>query len=147
MSVMRTSIHGRRFGLGDKDQLVSNEVSITTNAVDASISVGATQAAGITIQVKNSDGSPISHAQALDLYVLKDATPTGLATSGGSTGIAIGANGFIAATLVSKKFFKVFTDATGLLKLTWTDNASEAAFLGVFFPTGRLLISAALPTS
>lgn len=136
-----------RGGWGPQGQIIRGDIPITSNAVDAVITPGATQAAGVTIQLTNADGSAISHAQRFSLLVLKDATPTGLATTGGSTGIALGANGFIAKTVTAKLIFDCFTDAFGLFKATWTDNAAEAAFLGVQLPNGRVVISTALPTA
>lgn len=145
-STMRTSIHGRRLGLGAKDQLVSNDKSITNNAVEAVITIPALQATAISIQLNNADGTPIAHIQEFELYVLKT-DGTDVATTGGSTGIAIGANGKIIATPVAKKVFKCFTDVAGLFKCTWTDNAAEAAILSVRVPSGYQVQSAALPTS
>lgn len=137
----------RRSGWGPQGQLCQEDIPITNNAVDAVITVPAAQATPISIQLNNSDGSPIAHAQDVDVYVVAVTTGkiSALATTGGSTGIAIGANGFIAATVVAKKVFKAFTDGVGLLKVTWTDNAAEVAFLAVRLPSGRLVISAQLP--
>jgi hypothetical protein len=147
--VMRTSIHGERLGLGDKGQLLAKGIPITSNAADAVITIPAAQATAIVIQFNNADGTPISHVQDFDLYVvsLTSGAISALATTGGSTGIAIGANGFIAKTVTAKLMFKCFTDATGKFTATWTDNAAEVAFLAVMLPSGRPVISAQLPTS
>jgi hypothetical protein len=134
-----------RGGWGPKGQIVRSDIPITNNAVDAVITTPAAQATAIAIQLTNDDGSAIAHAQDVEAWVFADAARAALATTGGSTGIAIGANGYIAQTRVSKKLFTCVTDATGLLKLTWTDNASEAAFLGVRLPSGRWVMSTALP--
>jgi hypothetical protein len=136
-----------RAGWGPKGNIVREDIPITSNAVDAVITVPAAQSGTISIQFNNADGSPIAHAQRFKLYALLNATPTGLAATGGSTGIAIGANGFIAATQTAKKIFECFTDSAGLFKATWTDNAAETAFLGVLMPSGRLIVSAQLPTA
>ena len=143
------------FGSGragwDKDGgIVRENIPIVSSHADVVINVGASQAAGISIQFNHADGTPIAKPQDFDLYVVKvDAGGliSSLATTGGSTGIAIGANGFIAATVVAKKVFKAFTDKTGLCKLTWTDNAAEVAYLAVRLPSGRLVVSAQLPTA
>lgn len=130
--------------------IVRENIPIVTSHADATINVGANQAAGITIQFNHPDGSPILTPQDFDLYVVTvDANGliNAMATTGGSTGIAIGASGFIAATVVAKKVFSCFTTAAGLFKATWTDNASEACRLAVRLPSGRLVVSAALPTS
>lgn len=135
----------------DKDGgIVRENIPIVSSHADAVINVGANQAAGISIQFNHPDGTPITKPQDFDLYVVAvDAGGliSGLATTGGSTGIAIGANGFIAVTDVAKKCFKCFTDKTGLFKATWTDNAAEVASLAVNLPSGRIVVSAALPTA
>lgn len=139
-----------RGGWNSKGAIVRENIPITSPHADAVIAVGALQATGISIQFNYVDGTPIVVPQDFDLYVVTvDAGGliNGLAVTGGSTGIAIGANGFIAATVVSKKVFKCFADKNGLFKATWTDNASEVASLAVRVPSGRLIVSAALPTS
>lgn len=150
MTVMRTSIHGRRFGLGDKGELVSNEVAITTNAVDAAIAIAASQSSPrtVVIQLKNSDGTPIAHCQQFALGVYLDAAGVAQAVTGGSTGLAVdGTAGIIEATVVAKKLFTCRTDATGKWSGTWTDSAHEVAFLGVVLPSGRTIFSGALTTA
>lgn len=140
----------RRGGWTGKGAITLEEIPVTSPHADAVINVGANQAAGVSIQFNYVDGTPIVVPQDFDLYVVSvDAGGliNGMATTGGSTGIAIGANGFIAATVVSKKVFKCFTDKNGLFKATWTDNASEVAYLAARLPSGRLVVSAALPTS
>lgn len=139
-----------RGGWDDKGGIVREDIPIVIAHADVVINVGANQAAGITIQMNFPDGTPIAKPQDFDLYIVAvDAGGliSGLATTGGSTGIAIGAAGFIAATPVAKKVFKVFTNKAGLVNLTWTDNATEVASLAVRLPSGRLVVSAALPTS
>lgn len=144
-----TSIHGRRLALGSHDEPVCKGIPWVEVAADAVVTVGANQAAGGTIQLNHPDGTAIAHPQNFSLYVVSLTTGqiSSLATTGGSTGIAIGASGFIAQTKVSKKIFDCFTNNVGLFAFTWTDNASEVAFLAVELPNGRLVISAQLPTS
>lgn len=129
--------------------IVREDIPIVISHADVVINVGATQAAGITLQFNHPDGSPITTPQDFDLYVvsLTSGKISSLATTGGSTGIAIGANGFIAVTDLAKKAFHCFCDTNGLFKATWTDNAAEVAYLAVALPSGRLVVSAQLPTS
>lgn len=150
MAVMRTSIHGRKLGLGDKDQLVSNEMSITNNAAGCVISIAASQTSPrtVTIQFTNSDGTPIAHAQVFDMGVYADGAGAALAVTGGSTGMAAdGTAGIIEATIVAKKVFRCRTNAAGLWSGTWTDSAHEVAFLGVDRPSLLTTFSAALTTA
>lgn len=138
-----------RGGWDSKGGIVRENIPLVISHADAVINVGAAQAAGISIQFNHPDGSPINAPQDFDLYVvsLTSGAISSLATTGGSTGIAIGASGFIAATVLAKKVFRCFTTATGLFAATWTDNAAEVAYLAVRMPSGRLVISAQLPTS
>jgi hypothetical protein len=146
--VERTSIHGRRLGLGALGELVGNEKELTSPTVDCAITVGAEGASvadqrAITVQLKDIDGNAIAYRELVELVVLLDANGSDFVATGGSTGIAIGANGKL-LTMVTKKLFKAVSDATGLITLTWTDSGTEVAFLGVQLPNGRIVISAAL---
>lgn len=144
--VMATSVHGRRLGLDRQGALMGNEKEITSGTLDAVINVGANQAAGISVQLNDNDGNAIAYRELVEVHVLLNASGSDWAATGGSTGIAIGANGKL-LTVVSKKLFKAISDPTGLIKLTWTDTGAEAAYLGIKLPNGRVVISAALPTA
>lgn len=114
-------------------------------ADDAEITVGAesTNVRAITVQLKDGNGDDLTAAAVVDLVVFSSAAATAL-SSGGSTGLAIGADGMIIATVVAKKHFRVKTDATGKITLTWTDSGTDAAYLGVVLPDGRVVIGAAM---
>jgi hypothetical protein len=139
-----------RGGWSANGGIIRENIEIVSSHGDCTINVGATQSAGITVQFNHPDGSAIAVPQDFNLYVVAvdgGGLISALATTGGSTGIAIGANGFIAATVVAKKVFSCFTDKAGIFKATWTDNANEVCSLAVRLPSGRLVVSAALPTS
>lgn len=140
--VMRTSIHGRRFGLGGSGELVSNEKELTSPTVDATIAVGAeaSDARAITIQLLDVDGQAIDFREVVDIIVLLDANGSNFVATGGSTGIAQGASGKL-LTIVAKKLFKAISTAAGVITLTWTDTGTEAAYLGVRLPNGRVIVS------
>lgn len=114
-------------------------------ADQASITVGAESAnvRNITVQLKNADGTNLTRAAVVRLIVFTTAAMTALST-GGSTGLAIGADGMILFTEVAKKVFLVKTDDTGKITLTWTDTGTDAAFLAVQLPDGRLTVSSAM---
>lgn len=145
MPQILTSLHGRKLGLAKDNSLVSNGIQVTAPAVDATITVGAenTNVRAITIQLKDANGADIASRQAVDIVVLADANGDAFATTGGSTGIAIGTDGALLA-IVAKKYFKAISEADGDIDLTWTDTGTEAAYLGVILPSGRMVISAAL---
>lgn len=140
------SLVGRRLGLSNTaDNLSSNGINVTQPCVDASITVGAEAAnvRAITIQLKDSRGKDINYRQVLNAYVFADANGDAFVTTGGSTGIAIGTDGALLAT-VAKKAFKVISEADGDIDLTWTDTGTEVAYLALEMPNGRLVFSGAL---
>lgn len=139
------SIVGRRFGLETTGNLVGNGLQITRPCVDASITVGAENAnvRAITIQLKDANGDDIDYVETVELILYLNAAMTAFAATGGSTGIAIGADGALLA-VVAKKYFLATSEADGDIDLTWTDTGTEAAYLGVRLPNGRVVISDAL---
>jgi hypothetical protein len=145
MANMRTSIEGRKFGLGDQKQLISNGIEISRPCVDASITVGAenTNVRAITIQLKDADGNDINYVETVEIILFLNAAKTAFVVTGGSTGIAIGTDGALLA-VVAKKVFLATSEADGDLDLTWTDTGTEVAYLGVRLPNGRIVMSDAL---
>lgn len=135
----------------DKDRAMTmtklaNVPSVIKNLADsAEITVGAeaTNVRDITVQLSDADGTALTSMAVVHLVVFADAAGAAL-SSGGSTGIALDADGLILATIVSKKVFLAMTDDTGLLTLTWTDTGTDAAYLGVVLPDGRVVIGAAM---
>ena len=145
MATSLTSIHGRKLGLSDQGHLVGNAIDLIDPCVDCSITVGAenTNVRAITIQLKDANGKDIKRRTMVDVVVLADANGDAFASTGGSTGIAIGTDGAL-LTVVAKKYFKAISEADGDIDLTWTDTGTEAAYLGVILPTGRMVISSAM---
>lgn len=138
------SLHGNRLGISDDNSLwtgVGPHRVVTMPAVDVVITVGAeiTNARALTIQLKDSTGKNIAYKEMVQLHVFNAQDPTGY-SAGGSTGLAIGANGFL-GTLVAKQIFTAWTDATGLLTLTYTDTGTAAGALGVRLPNGNTFVS------
>jgi hypothetical protein len=140
-----TSIHGRKLALAKVGNLSANGIDITQPCVDATITVAAenANARAITIQLKDANGDDIAYSAVVDLYVFADAAGAAFASTGGSTGIAIGTDGAL-LTVVAKKYFVATSEADGDIDLTWTDTGTEAAFLAVRLPTGRVVVSSAL---
>lgn len=141
-----TTLHGRRLGIAATGNLVANTITATPICTDATITVAAedTNVRAITIQLKDSNGKDVADRTVVQAFVLADANGDAIAGTGGSTGIAIGTDGAILATLVAKKAFTLISEADGDIDLTWTDTGTEAAYLALLLPTGRLVISAAL---
>jgi hypothetical protein len=112
---------------------------------DASITVGAENAnvRAITIQLKDALGNDLESVQSVWIGVFLDAGALAFVVTGGSTGIAIGTDGALLA-VVAKKLFLATCEADGDIDLTWTDTGTEAAYLGVILPNGKIVMSTAL---
>jgi hypothetical protein len=140
-----TSVRGRRLGLGNANQLISNGIEISRPCVDATITVGVESAnvRAITIQLKDADGKDINYVEEVDIVVFLNAARTAYVVTGGSTGIAIGTDGAL-QTIVAKKVFRATSEVDGDIDLTWSDTGTEVAYLGVRLPNGRYVMSSAL---
>lgn len=140
------SIVGRQLGLDESGALVANELQVTAPCVDASITVGdeATNVRAITIQLKDANGRDIAYQEVVDVFVVGAANLNAIVGTGGSTGIEIGTDGAILSTVVAKKHFVVASEADGDIDLTWTDTGTEAAYLALRLPNGRVVFSDAL---
>lgn len=114
-------------------------------ADSATITIGAesVDVRAITVQLKDADGVNLTRAAIIRLIVFTSAAMTAL-SNGGSTGVAIGANGLILVTEVAKKVFVVKTDDAGKWTGTYTDSGTDAAFLAVQLPDGRLTVSSTM---
>ena len=120
-------------------------VDIGGQVAGASITVSAENAnvRTIAIQLKDAQGKDIAHRAAVQIAVLADASGNAFAATGGSTGIEIGTDGAM-LPVVAKKLFLAISEADGDIDLTWTDTGTEAAYLAVILPNGRMVVSAAL---
>lgn len=119
--------------------------NLTRTVAAAAITVGAevSNARAISIQLKNGYGRNIKFAGEVELVVLLDAAGADYVATGGSTGIAIGAQGKLQQSIAKKRFW-ARSNTSGVIALTWTDTGTEAAYLGVILPTGEQVISAPL---
>ncbi len=140
-----TEIFGRLLGIGEKGQLVSNDIDITAQCADCSITVGAetTNVIPITIQLKTADGRDIDYAEVVELLIFGDSGKLSGA-DGGSTGLAISGDGALISTPEAKKHLVVSSEADGDIGLTFTDTGTTAYYLGVKLPTGRIVMSSVI---
>lgn len=97
----------------------------------------------ITVQLVDGDGDDLARRAAVLIAVLADANGDAFVGTGGSTGIAIGTDGAL-LPIVAKKLFLAISEADGDIDLTWTDTGTEAAYLAVIRPDGRIIASTAL---
>lgn len=118
-----------------------NVVSGQPASVTYSIGAESGDARTITAQLKDAAGNNLTERVTVWLHVCADSAGAGLATTGGSTGIAAGANTQV-TTITAKKVFQVTSSAAGLITLTWTDNVTEAVYLVIVLPNGKRSISA-----
>lgn len=142
------SLYGRKFGVGGNNQLQSNGIDITRSCVDATVTVSAEGATvanqrDITITLKDSNGAAINYAEMVELIVFSSSAMTDFTATGGSTGIAAGASGKILA-LVAKKVFRAISTTAGALAVIYTDTGTDAAYLGVRLPNGRIVAGGTL---
>lgn len=139
------SIKDRMLQLTTQNSLVSNEIQVTSPCVDASITVGdeVTNARAITIQLKDSNGKDLTERTMVRAHVMADANGDAFATTGGSTGIAIGTDGALLA-VVAKKSFILVSEADGDIDLSFTDTGTEVCYLHLELPNGRRVVSSAL---
>lgn len=139
------SLAGRMLGISALGNLVSNGIAITRPCVDASIVIGdqATHTRTITIQLKDAKGNDINYVETFEMFVFANAAMTAFAATGGSTGVAVGTDGALLAT-VAKKRFICTSEADGDWDGTWVDDADETAYLAIRLPNGRMIVSSAL---
>jgi len=111
---------------------------------DATITVGdeANDIRAITIQLLDADGNDIASVQSVWIAVFASAAATAFATTGGSTGLAIGSDGALLA-VVAKKLFLATCEADGDIDLTWTDTQTESVSVAVILPNGKIVASEA----
>lgn len=143
MPTQRTSVHGRKLGLGEFNELLSNGIQLSQPCVDATVTVSAEGATvsnqrDITITLKDARGNAINYAEMVELIVFSSSAMTDFTATGGSTGIAAGASGKILA-LVAKKVFRAISTTAGVISVIYTDTGTDAAYLGVRLPNGRIV--------
>ena len=130
----------RQLGRAEAGNLVMDGKQLGSPCVDATVAVSATATSprAITITLKDSMGNALDYAENVELIVYSSTAMTAFTTTGGSTGLAIGANGALLA-VVAKKVFKAISDTSGVIALTHTDTGTDACYLGVKLPNGRVI--------
>lgn len=141
------SIMGKRLGVGAYGQVATQTpttvLDITPKCVDATISISAEGASvanqrDITITLKDAHGNAIDYAENFEIVMYLSSAMTDFMATGGSTGIAAGASGKILA-VVAKKIFRCITTTAGVCQVIYTDTGTEAGYLGVTLPNGRVV--------
>lgn len=134
------NLPAQALGLSEAGNLVLNGKAVHRPCVDASIVVNptATSPRSITIQLKDGNGNDIDYVEVVEALVFSDANMTAFTTTGGSTGLAIGTDGALLAT-VAKKRFMLTSEADGDIDLTHTDTGTDACFLVLRLPNGVLI--------
>jgi hypothetical protein len=128
---------GQRGQLFGKVHPLTDVAAHVTGAISAEAATVANQR-DITLVVRDANGNPVNYAAMVELIVFAASTMLDFTTTGGTTGIAAGGNGKILA-LVAKKVFLGITTTAGLLDVIYTDTGTDAAYLGVRLPNGRIV--------
>lgn len=140
MSEALITLHGRKLGIGHDDQLVSHGVDISSQAVDATITVGdeATNVVTITAQLTKADGSDVDAVCFFEIVLATAGDGTALGAPSPSTGLAVGTDGAIRA-LVAHQHYLATCEADGDIDLTWTDTGAGTTYIGFRLPSGRVV--------
>ena len=139
-----TTVEGAKLAVSKDANLVAFGKRISHPCVNATITVGAenTNVRAITIQLLDAYGNDVSEVTQVGIVLFTSAAGTAYATTGGSTGIAIGTDGAL-LTVVARKYFLATSEADGDIDLTWTDTGTEQVAVGVILPNGNIVISSA----
>lgn len=141
------SIKGLELGIGRRGNLLSRKgtsyLQFTRPAVDAVITVsaeGATTAntRDISIQLLDHHGLAIDYAEMFWIINFAASTLLDWAGTGGSTGIQAGVSGKLLAA-VAKKHFMAITTTAGLWVGSYLDSGTDAGYLGIRLPNGRII--------
>lgn len=139
---------GRKLGFGARWNLITGigktKFNVTQPCVEVTGTISAEGASvanqrDIALILKDAEGRAINYAEQVELIVFVNSTGTDFAVTGGTTGIAAGANGKILA-VVAKKIFRAISTTAGLISVIYTDTGTEACFLGVRLPNGRVVM-------
>lgn len=141
------SIVGRRLGVSKYGNLIASpngtDIPVTPKAVDATIVISAKGATvanqrDITITLKDANGEAVDEATQFEIVLYSSNAMTDFVAVGGTTGIAAGASGKILA-VVAKKLFRAITTTAGVCQVIYTDTGTDAGFLAVRLPGGRVV--------
>lgn len=126
---------------------------VVTLGVPATVAItnaaGAANVTEITFQVRDSAGSDLAIVSNFDIWLSDASTGAGVtATAASGTTVAKTACGEIADTQVTKKRFRVQTNASGLFTLQVTDTAKTLYYPCAEIPgVGRTVVGARLTTA
>lgn len=131
---------GSLLGISHAGNLLQNGKPLSMPCVDAIVTVDptATSPRAITIQLLDSEGRDIDYVETVEIIAFGDAGKLSF-SAGGSTGLAIGTDGALLAT-VAKQHFIATSEADGDIDLTHTDSGTVALFVGVRLPNGRIVM-------
>lgn len=138
---------GRRLGLNAygviSSRMTGVDVPLGNKIADAVITISAEAATvanqrDISIQLKDANGRNLDEAGVFEIVLFASSAMLDFVATGGSTGIAAGAAGKVQA-IVAKKLFRAISDATGLCSVIYTDTGTDAGYLAVRLPNGRVI--------
>jgi len=138
----RLSIHGRQLAVAEAGNLTSFGKKVTNPCVDATVTVNATSTSPrtIAVQLKDAEGNDIDYVETFEIMAFTSSAMTAFATTGGSTGLAIGTDGALLA-VVAKKYFIATSESDGDWDGTYTDTGTEAVHFAIRLPNGNVVLA------
>jgi len=112
--------------------------------LDAAMTVGAEagNVIAVSIQLKSDKSrATLAVRRVLDIYLADAATGAAIIGTAPSSGIAIGTNGAVLASVVANKYLTVVSTAAGLIDFTITEAGAKTLYLVVVMPNGRQVVS------
>lgn len=106
-----------------------------------SIAAGSTNVALVSIQLKDGNGTNLTHTAMIDVWLSDASTGIGLTASTASGAVTAGASGTDLGNITSKKSLRMMTDATGLAILSITDSGKHHFYVATALPTGVFVSS------
>lgn len=130
--LIRTSIHGRRLGLGPNDELVFNETAgVLPRSHSLTAAAGTANVSNITIQIRDQIGVLVPGVREVEFWLSDSVVGAGL-TATTSSGTVVPTTGTVLTALTAKKHLLCQTDATGVLVIAITDTSKTG-----FYPVVR----------
>lgn len=141
------TIIGRRLGLNGYGGLATRQtgvqIDLGNKIADAAITVSAEGASvantrDLTIQLKDANGKALDEAGYFEIILFSSSAMTDFVATGGTTGVAAGANGKLQA-VIAKKLFRAISDTAGLWVGTYLDTGTDPGYLAIRLPNGRII--------
>jgi hypothetical protein len=135
------------------DTELSRKIAEKGSLAGATVTVsaeGATTAntRDIILQLTDGLGNNLTERTSCLVSLFLDGNGDAVVATGGSTGISLGAaGGGLVYPLIAKKVFLCVSEADGSFDLDWLDSGTEAAYIAILLPNGKLVFGDAALTN